>query len=237
MKGRVLGFDAGAGTGAISGEDGNRYVFASSDWRGEDPPKAGQAVDFVANADAANEVYAATAGGPDLSAITGNPALMGFVMKPHVVGALVAMLGWLVAGHLLLVNYVFDGINSMGQLSDLAGGGSFFFLVQLAMLVLLLLYLIPMALGWLLWKTWASAETDTLKQRAGLASVALPIVVPILAAFLIWLGLPGEVKRLVRDGFSVLDMIDIDLGLILMLAGGVLILLQRAGVVKSFDGR
>ena len=34
MKGNVIGFDADTNTGAISGHDGNRYDFATQNWRG-----------------------------------------------------------------------------------------------------------------------------------------------------------------------------------------------------------
>ena len=46
MRGKVLGFDAAGGTGAISGSDGRRYNFAAAQWRGEGPPTPGVYVDF-----------------------------------------------------------------------------------------------------------------------------------------------------------------------------------------------
>lgn len=57
MQGRILGFDEAAGTGMVSGEDGKRYRFARADWRGSGAARAGVAVDFDANGDAAAEIY------------------------------------------------------------------------------------------------------------------------------------------------------------------------------------
>jgi uncharacterized membrane protein YhaH (DUF805 family) len=48
MNGNVLGFDTDTHTGAISGDDGNRYDFALSDWRGPRLPRRGDRVDFQA---------------------------------------------------------------------------------------------------------------------------------------------------------------------------------------------
>ena len=47
MRGTILGFDAAAGQGAISGEDGRRYRFAADEWRGGlAVPGPGGIVDF-----------------------------------------------------------------------------------------------------------------------------------------------------------------------------------------------
>ena len=46
MRGKVLGFDAAGGTGAISGSDGKRYNFTKDQWRGDGAPTPGVYVDF-----------------------------------------------------------------------------------------------------------------------------------------------------------------------------------------------
>ena len=46
MRGKVLGFDAAGGTGAISGGDGKRYSFTRGEWRGDGSPTPGVYVDF-----------------------------------------------------------------------------------------------------------------------------------------------------------------------------------------------
>ena len=48
MKGNVIGFDPDTNTGAVSGHDGNRYDFATVDWRGHAQPRHGDLVDFQA---------------------------------------------------------------------------------------------------------------------------------------------------------------------------------------------
>jgi hypothetical protein len=57
MQGRILGFDEAAGTGMISGEDGKRYRFTRDDWRGTGVARAGVAVDFDGNGEAASDIY------------------------------------------------------------------------------------------------------------------------------------------------------------------------------------
>ena len=57
MQGRVLGFDAAAGTGVIRGDDDQRYAFKRADWRGEVEPEAGDGVDFEAAGGAAKDVF------------------------------------------------------------------------------------------------------------------------------------------------------------------------------------
>ncbi|MBW4616223.1 MAG: hypothetical protein KME21_23705 [Desmonostoc vinosum HA7617-LM4] len=56
MKGIVLGFDPING-GLISAEDGKRYTLQLDAWRGLQPPRVGEQVDFEINGDAASEVY------------------------------------------------------------------------------------------------------------------------------------------------------------------------------------
>jgi uncharacterized membrane protein YhaH (DUF805 family) len=50
MRGNVIGFDPDTHTGAISGHDGQRYDFATQDWRGSQQPRHGDVVDFQTGA-------------------------------------------------------------------------------------------------------------------------------------------------------------------------------------------
>lgn len=60
MKGRILDYSEASGSGIISGDDNNRYSFAASEWKGEQAPVKGQAVDFdVDDHGAAIAVYVA----------------------------------------------------------------------------------------------------------------------------------------------------------------------------------
>jgi uncharacterized membrane protein YhaH (DUF805 family) len=57
MRGNVIGFDADANTGAISGHDGQRYDFATIDWHGNRRPQHGDVVDFTASGQRAAQIY------------------------------------------------------------------------------------------------------------------------------------------------------------------------------------
>lgn len=58
MRGEVLTFDQATGMGAISGEDGARYLFAAPDVRSGGTPRFGQRADFVVSADGrATEIF------------------------------------------------------------------------------------------------------------------------------------------------------------------------------------
>lgn len=61
MRGRVLDFSIAENNGVISGEDGNRYRFAGTDWKSQGrQPFPGSSVDFVAAGDLATDVYVDT---------------------------------------------------------------------------------------------------------------------------------------------------------------------------------
>lgn len=65
MRGQVLDFDPLKGAGVISGDDGNRYPFAGTAWRGAAVlPRAGLQVDFTAADEVAEEIYPLTGGNP-----------------------------------------------------------------------------------------------------------------------------------------------------------------------------
>ena len=49
MKGQILDFSLQKNGGVISGDDGNRYLFHSSEWREQTMPTRGMAVDFDIN--------------------------------------------------------------------------------------------------------------------------------------------------------------------------------------------
>lgn len=60
MKGNILEFNEESRLGIISGDDGNRYNFGISDWKGHSLPKAGNKVDFSINGENAEAIYAQT---------------------------------------------------------------------------------------------------------------------------------------------------------------------------------
>ena len=59
MKGKILDFSVQSNSGAISGEDGERYNFDSSDWKVDSPPAPGMSVDFSVEDNQAKEIYEA----------------------------------------------------------------------------------------------------------------------------------------------------------------------------------
>lgn len=64
MKGRILGFTPSAGSGAISGENGERFTFVAAQWRSDHPITIGTGVDFAPIAGVATEVYPVAAAMP-----------------------------------------------------------------------------------------------------------------------------------------------------------------------------
>lgn len=63
MRGVLLGFDTEMGTGQISGDDGQRYSFSSTEWRPRTTPRAGQSVDFAMADGRATDIYSLDGGG------------------------------------------------------------------------------------------------------------------------------------------------------------------------------
>lgn len=71
MKGKILDFSIQSNSGAISGEDGERYNFDGADWKGDSPPARGLSVDFSVEDNQAKEVYLAVSStGSDKSKTT-----------------------------------------------------------------------------------------------------------------------------------------------------------------------
>lgn len=73
MRGEILSYDTTAGTGLISGDDGARYSFASSDLKSPAVPAAGVRVDFVPEGDLATQILI-LAGGPSTVGVAGGLA-------------------------------------------------------------------------------------------------------------------------------------------------------------------
>ena len=59
MKGKILDFSIQSNTGAISGEDGERYNFNGADWKGDSSPTRGMSVDFSIEDGQVKEIYLA----------------------------------------------------------------------------------------------------------------------------------------------------------------------------------
>lgn len=62
MKGKIINFSFQSNSGDIAADDGARYTFAGSEWKGEqnDVPKGGMCVDFIISGTEASSVYPGT---------------------------------------------------------------------------------------------------------------------------------------------------------------------------------
>lgn len=127
MRGTILGFDAVARTGVISGSDGRRYNLAAAEWRGgETAPGAGMTVDFESgDGVAASGVYPVAAetpqpaytgsarfgeGGTGQQPYPGQPYPGVAYPKSHVVAGLLALFlgGWGI--HKFYLGYSNEGV-------------------------------------------------------------------------------------------------------------------------------
>jgi len=57
MKGQILNFSFQTNSGAVSGDDGNRYSFTGANWQGADFPQRGMHVDFEPDGNVATDIY------------------------------------------------------------------------------------------------------------------------------------------------------------------------------------
>ena len=57
MKGKILDFNIQNSSGVISGDDGSRYNFSSSEWKSDKSPTANQIVDFTIDGENATGIY------------------------------------------------------------------------------------------------------------------------------------------------------------------------------------
>lgn len=64
MRGQILHYDDGLGSGLISGDDGNRYEFRRADLQQLRPLTQGMRVDFVPNGSAASQIYVVDGAAP-----------------------------------------------------------------------------------------------------------------------------------------------------------------------------
>lgn len=190
MKGKVLGFDTATGTGAISGDDGQRYTFTAADFKSPPPAKPNDAVDFEAEGGAARNIYV-TAASVDIAAMASNPTVAKILAKPYVIWAAVIILGSLIAGHLSYFNLLNLGFTG---------------------LLMALHVLIPIAAGVLIYfELTNNAMTQNMRFAAAGLAIGGPILLPLIAGW----------------GFFV------SFGMLVTIAGGVLIVLTHLGYIKK----
>lgn len=233
MKGKVLGFDAASGTGAITGDDGNRYNFTTADNKSPAPLKPNDTVDFEIDGNAAKNIYAVKTGFsiPNVGAAAGGaPAAGGatpaggefvqvLLARPNIMWAGIVILGALVGNYI----GVFNAMGQMGEFGSMMPAG-----FQAAMYLSMLLILIPIAAGVLIYFELTGHKlTATWRFATAVAAIAGPIVIPLLAGMMIQSSM-GMFGSMMGPGFG----LHIDLGTILVVGGGVLILLTHMGILK-----
>jgi hypothetical protein len=219
MKGKVLGFDATSGTGAISGDNGQRYNFAAADFKSPAPAKANDSVDFEVDGANAKDIYV-TAAAPaapnvDLAAMAANPTVAGILAKPSIIWAAIIILGALIGGYLNI-------LNGFGGASEILGGGVY---------LLYLLLLIPVAAGVLIYFELTNhAMTAQLRFITAVAAIAGPIVIPIIVGMTLPRMFGMAIGMGAGNGFFGFAITP---GLIFVAGGGVLLLLTHLGYIKK----
>ena len=123
MKGKILDFSIQSNSGAISGEDGDRYNFDGADWKGDSNPARGMSVDFSSEGNQAKEVYLAvsstTSSGKSkiaaglLAIFLGGLGIHKFYLGytvPGVIFLLINTVGWVITWMLLGIPNIIIGI-------------------------------------------------------------------------------------------------------------------------------
>lgn len=123
MKGQVLDFSIQTNSGIISGADGQRYTFTGAEWKPQQAPTRGMAVDFEAFGGEARAIYREVAGqgsepkskvaagvlGILLGGLGIHKFYLGFV-GPGLVYLLVNTIGWFITIWLLGIPNMVLGI-------------------------------------------------------------------------------------------------------------------------------
>ena len=87
-RGKVLAFDWKSASGVISGDDGKRYEFQTSEWTSKTIPRGGVTVDFIPDGNRAKGIYLASGAGA-----TQHSAIESKRLNAGILGILVGFLG------------------------------------------------------------------------------------------------------------------------------------------------
>ena len=220
MKGKILGFDDAAGSGAISAEDGTRHKFARADWRGGDKtPTAGMTVDFESEGGAARDVYPVAGSamaalgtiGADIGALSESEqgariaALMTRTLAvPLAVLVLLAcflpaLSSPVQSATLIGLGNAMDDLGRAAAAQEMLGGGkSGFDTIQT---LLFLRFAAPLAALWLIWAAW-SGKTERLPMLVtGAASIVAGLLVIMLRSAILSM-VPDFIRDRMADGVS-----------------------------------
>lgn len=244
MKGQVLGFDGT--TGAITGDDGQRYSFELDEWKGEKPPQARDLVDFVAKDGSALEVYKVSGGIPKPSLDTVNAAISGLganlldnasenqailariAERPQVIFSVVAFLSVFFLNFLLILGSgtsAFDLSELLDQLGTAASlfgrnGG-----LQLASTIAMALWLIPVAAGYALFRDLTGKRS----RKAELATATL-----CLFSIIVYASAVAAIVETTR--YNSADALAFGLGGYLLVVCGIGLALTGIGWLKHVPG-
>ncbi len=228
MKGKVLGFDAASGTGAISGEGGQRYNFTAAEFKSGAPAKPGDNVDFEVDGANAKNIYVTTASASvDLSAMASNPTVAGILAKPNVIWAAIVILGSLIAGYL-------STLGALGQMSGPFGTG-----IGISAIFIALLFFIPVVAGVLIFfELTNNAMTAQFRLITAAVAIGGPIVLPFLAGIVapqMYQEAASMAAAFGAGGMGGIGFIGFAVtpGMLITVAGGVLILLTHMGIIKK----
>jgi hypothetical protein len=232
MKGRVLGFSAEAGTGAISADDGRRYTFAIADWQAGQPVQTGMRVDFEANGEIARGIYHDTgAAAIDMGALAASPAvgkakalLTGTIAVPIAIVVLIACVLPVLSIPQKSVS-LFDLPSIMAMLNPLdplgmsgEGGPS-----GGLTLLLMLRFAAPILALVLIWRAWQGGALRLLTLATGAAA--------ILAFALVMLVKLGVTSQNGELGAAIGSMLGTGIGAWLLLLSGIGLILAGLGKI------
>lgn len=247
MKGKILGYNAADGTGAISADDGARYRLAQADWRGERPPVAGMAVDFETDAGVAREVYPLAGAGTsvlgkvDLRALSesGTRAMEAGGIVSLFRRSLAAPLGLfaLIACFLPALDTPADTFSLIG-LGDALNGLSASSAAAAEILggessgsggleiPLLLRFIVPLTALWLLWAAWSRKN-----ERIALFAAGGSAILGAILVFVAKSAALADLPDFVRD--QVGSALDIGLGVWVLILIGAAMIAAGAGVIRN----
>jgi hypothetical protein len=238
MDGRVLHFDAEEQTGLIRGGDGQRYPFAAADWRSPQPPATGDGVDFDVAEGRAADIFLVAQAPADAPSRPPDDAATYVRRRPGLVFAALILVGCMLP--FLSVPFfsmtLFSLPSTASFFINLAGafGGNAepgMAGVRAAVSSLYLLYAIPAAAGWLIFRELGGAGTRRLSLVVGIVGLVTPFVTSAVSSTIARASVPAraggtrtEIPNPVEAMFQMLSYIGIGWMLIALASGGLVAL-------------
>lgn len=245
MDGLVLHFDEAKGSGLIRASDGSRYGFETGDWHSPEAPGAGAAVDFVADGERATEIYLVrrdSAGAQPLapareepgSYLRARPGLpwagamllscfLPFLAIPFFSASLLTLPSTI--SFYLNLATAFGGDSNAAEVRT----------VRFALWSLYLLYLVPAAAAFLIYRELQLEAGRRLRLAVGLAGLLTPFAVSVLFVAIVASARPDRPGASPAPGPG--NPLELGLNVTsFMGAGWVLLILASAGLVAAGFG-